>query len=50
MIALEQHPPVFAFAVTPALVAEGVASAMAMGIVGTMWPAWRATCWWRADF
>jgi putative ABC transport system permease protein len=32
----------FAFAVTPALIAEGIASAMAMGLVGAMWPAWRA--------
>ncbi len=32
----------FAFAVTPALVAEGMTYAMGMGLVGAMWPAWRA--------
>jgi putative ABC transport system permease protein len=32
----------FAFAVTPALIAQGIAAAVAMGLVGAMWPAWRA--------
>jgi putative ABC transport system permease protein len=32
----------FAFAVTPALVAEGMTYAIGMGLVGAMWPAWRA--------
>ena len=32
----------FAFAVTPALVAQGMAYAIGMGLVGAMWPAWRA--------
>jgi putative ABC transport system permease protein len=32
----------FAFAVTPALIAQGIASAIAMGLVGAMWPAWHA--------
>jgi putative ABC transport system permease protein len=32
----------FAFAVTPALAAEGMMYAMAMGLAGAIWPAWRA--------
>lgn len=32
----------FAFAVTPELIVEGMMSAMAMGLVGAMWPAWHA--------
>ena len=32
----------FAFAVTPALIAEGMAYAITMGFVGAIWPAWRA--------
>ena len=32
----------FAFAVTPALITEGMTYAMTMGFVGAMWPAWRA--------
>lgn len=32
----------FAFAVTPALIAQGMAAAVSMGLVGAMWPAWRA--------
>ena len=32
----------FAFAVTPALVAQGLAYAIGMGLIGAMWPAWRA--------
>jgi putative ABC transport system permease protein len=32
----------FAFAVTPALIAEGMTYAMAMGLVGATWPAWHA--------
>ena len=32
----------FAFAVTPALTAEGMMYAIGMGLVGAMWPAWRA--------
>jgi putative ABC transport system permease protein len=35
----------FAFAVTPALIAQGIAAAVAMGLVGAMWPAWRAATW-----
>jgi putative ABC transport system permease protein len=32
----------FAFAVTPALVAQGIAAAVSNGIIGAMWPAWHA--------
>jgi putative ABC transport system permease protein len=32
----------FAFAVTPTLILLGVGSAIAMGLVGALWPAWRA--------
>ena len=32
----------FAFAVTPALVAQGMTYAIGMGVVAAMWPAWRA--------
>jgi putative ABC transport system permease protein len=32
----------FAFAVTPALVAQGLTYAVGMGVVGAIWPAWRA--------
>jgi putative ABC transport system permease protein len=32
----------FAFAVTPGLILQGVMLAMALGLVGAMWPAWRA--------
>jgi putative ABC transport system permease protein len=32
----------FAFAVTPTLIAQGMAAAVSMGLVGAMWPAWRA--------
>jgi putative ABC transport system permease protein len=32
----------FAFAVTPALIAEGMTYAMGMGLLGAIWPAWRA--------
>jgi putative ABC transport system permease protein len=32
----------FAFAVTPALVAQGMMYAIGMGLVGAVWPAWRA--------
>jgi putative ABC transport system permease protein len=32
----------FAFAVTPALVAQGMAYAIGMGLIGAVWPAWRA--------
>ena len=32
----------FAFAVTPALVAQGIAYAVAVGLAGAIWPAWRA--------
>jgi putative ABC transport system permease protein len=33
---------IVAFAVTPALVGQGTACAVGMGLVGAMWPAWRA--------
>ena len=32
----------FAFAVTPSLVAEGMASAIVIALLGALWPAWRA--------
>ena len=32
----------FAFAVTPSLVAEGMASAILIALLGALWPAWRA--------
>jgi putative ABC transport system permease protein len=32
----------FAFAVTPVLVVEGMTYAVGLGVVGAMWPAWRA--------
>jgi putative ABC transport system permease protein len=32
----------FAFAVTPALIAEGLTYAVGLGVIGAMWPAWRA--------
>ena len=32
----------FAFAVTPALIAQGIAAAVSMGLIGAMWPAWHA--------
>ena len=32
----------FAFAVTPTLVAEGMTYAVGLGVLGAMWPAWRA--------
>ncbi|MGH7446450.1 MAG: ABC transporter permease, partial [Longimicrobiales bacterium] len=32
----------FAFAVTPGLILEGLGYAMAMGLLGAVWPAWRA--------
>jgi putative ABC transport system permease protein len=32
----------FAFAVTPGLAAQGMAYAIGMGVIGAMWPAWRA--------
>jgi len=32
----------FAFSVTPQLVTRGMAYAVAMGLVGAMWPSWRA--------
>jgi putative ABC transport system permease protein len=32
----------FAFAVTPVLIEQGMAYAIGMGLVGAMWPAWRA--------
>jgi putative ABC transport system permease protein len=32
----------FAFAVTPALIMEGMVSAVGMGLAGAIWPAWRA--------
>jgi putative ABC transport system permease protein len=32
----------FAFAVTPALITQGMTYAMGMGLVGALWPAWRA--------
>jgi putative ABC transport system permease protein len=32
----------FAFAVTPALIAEGLTYSVGLGVVGAMWPAWRA--------
>jgi putative ABC transport system permease protein len=32
----------FAFAVTPALVAEGLTYAVGLGVIGAAWPAWRA--------
>jgi putative ABC transport system permease protein len=32
----------FAFAVTPALVVQGMTYAVGIGVVGAMWPAWRA--------
>jgi putative ABC transport system permease protein len=32
----------FAFAVTPALIAQGMTYAMGMGLAGAIWPAWRA--------
>jgi putative ABC transport system permease protein len=32
----------FAFAVTPSLIAQGMTCAVGMGIVGALWPAWRA--------
>jgi putative ABC transport system permease protein len=32
----------FAFAVTPALIAQGIAAAVSMGVIGAMWPAWHA--------
>jgi putative ABC transport system permease protein len=32
----------FAFAVTPTLILQGVGSAIVMGLVGALWPAWRA--------
>jgi putative ABC transport system permease protein len=32
----------FAFAVTPALVIQGMTYAMGIGVVGAIWPAWRA--------
>jgi putative ABC transport system permease protein len=32
----------FAFAVTPALVVQGMAYAIGIGLLGAMWPAWRA--------
>jgi putative ABC transport system permease protein len=32
----------FAFAVTPALVAESLTYAVGLGVIGAMWPAWRA--------
>ena len=31
----------FAFAVTPGLIGEGVISAIVMGLLGAIWPAWR---------
>jgi putative ABC transport system permease protein len=33
---------VFAFAVTPELLAQGMSYAVGIGLVGAMWPAWRA--------
>jgi putative ABC transport system permease protein len=33
---------IVAFAVTPALVVQGMAYAVGMRLVGAMWPAWRA--------
>jgi putative ABC transport system permease protein len=33
----------FAFAVTPALISQGMTFAMGMGLVGAIYPAWRAT-------
>jgi putative ABC transport system permease protein len=32
----------FAFAVTPGLIAQGMTYAIGIGLVGAMWPAWRA--------
>jgi putative ABC transport system permease protein len=32
----------FAFAVTPALVVQGMAYAVGIGLIGAVWPAWRA--------
>jgi putative ABC transport system permease protein len=32
----------FAFAVTPSLVGQGMTYAIGMGLIGAMWPAWRA--------
>jgi putative ABC transport system permease protein len=32
----------FAFAVTPTLIAEGLTYSVGLGVVGAMWPAWRA--------
>ena len=32
----------FAFAVTPGLVSQGMTYAIAMGLIGAMWPSWRA--------
>jgi putative ABC transport system permease protein len=32
----------FAFAVTPALIVQGMAYAIGLGVVGAIWPAWRA--------
>jgi putative ABC transport system permease protein len=32
----------FAFAVTPPLIAEGMTYAVGLGVIGALWPAWRA--------
>ena len=32
----------FAFAVTPGLTVQGMAYAIGMGLIGALWPAWRA--------
>jgi putative ABC transport system permease protein len=32
----------FAFSVTPGLIVQGIVLAMALGLTGAIWPAWRA--------